>query len=74
MASSPIYRALQNISQETTAVYEAIHDGIEGLCGLYLNHDERNVIVCDVSSTILESALRHGREDSSLTLTDNGGE
>lgn len=75
MASSPIYCSLQAISEQTTAVFNAVNDGIEGLCGLYLDRDQRNSIVCDLSNMILDTALRHGFEDSDLTFTnDNGGE
>lgn len=75
MASSPLYRSLQNISEQTTAVFNAVNDGIEELCGLYLNSDQRNSIVCDLSNMILDTALTHGLEDSDLTFTnDNGGE
>jgi hypothetical protein len=68
MASSPLYCSLQTISEQTTAVFNAVNDGIEELCGLYLNEGQRNSIVCDLSNMILDTALRHGLEDSDLTF------
>lgn len=71
LASSPLYRSLQAISEQTTAVFNAVNDGIEELCGLYLDRDQRNSIVCDLSNMILDTALRHGLEDSDLTFNHN---
>jgi hypothetical protein len=74
MASSPLYRSLQTISEQTTAVFNAVHDGIEELCGLYLNHDQHNTVTCDLTEMILDAALRHGREDSDLTFDVEGAD
>ncbi|WP_449471679.1 hypothetical protein [Sphingobium chungangianum] len=72
MASSPLYRSLQTISEQTTAVFNAVNDGIEELCGLYLNNDQRNAVTCELTDMILDTALRHGREDSDLTFDVEG--
>ncbi|CAN5121113.1 hypothetical protein BH10PLA2_BH10PLA2_00390 [soil metagenome] len=69
LLDSPVYRPLQTITREVASLLDALSVGVESLCGFYLTTEQRNRVVCDVSNMLLDTARRHGFEDSKSVLT-----